>query len=275
MGNTVVNGFHQLQFAVFKAPVLTISVSGLHKEIVGIKNLMWVFYNQLVLLTQIPGKNHLNGFTVCLNPQFQDGRPQNMPRISKPCFHPRFKGQHLVSFHGMKAFKAGFRVFSGVQRGYPPFGLAGIFAGLPFSIHLLNVGRVQQHDLAQFRGWGGCNNFPLKSILYQLGNPPAMIDVTVGEKQDFNFLRIKPPRLPVAAFHLSPALKKPAVHQNFPHTGRFYQIAGTGNASRGTQTCNSDHMDLLSWHINHHLHQDGGNVLPHNWSPAENHRLVP
>jgi len=91
------------------------------------------------------------------------------------------------------------------------------------------MGGVEEHNLAEFRCGGRCDNLAVKTVLHQFGNPSAVIDVGVGQKEGFNLLWMKTPILPVPILHELTALEKAAVYQNLFAAGAFNKVIRSGN----------------------------------------------
>jgi hypothetical protein len=67
----------------------------------------------------------------------------------------------------------------------------------------------------------------------------------MGQEKGLNLPWIKTPLLPVAAFHLLAALKKPAVHKYLLALRRFHEVAGSSNRPYSAKTRNPNHIKLL------------------------------
>ena len=240
------NGLQEFALAVFKASVKPVPIGGFHEKIVRIKDLIGVLNDQLIPFAQISGKDQFDRFAVFLDPEFQDGRAQDVSRVSKAGPNAGLDIQSLITLNGVKAPKTCLGIGNGVEGIDLSPVLPLVFSALPFRIHLLNVGRIQEHDFTQLRRGRRGDDTTLKPVLDQFGNLAAVINVGVGQKEGLHPLWIKTPVLPVAPLHLPAALKKTAVDQDFFPLGAFNQIIGPGYRANTTQTCHANHSILLS-----------------------------
>ena len=168
-----------------------------------------------------------------------------MARVSKARLDPRLYLQYIIPLHRVEIFEAGLRIFRCIERCDPSPALPLILPALPFRIHFLDVSRIQKHDLAQFRGGRRGDNPALESVMNQLGNLSAVVDMGVGQKQGVDALWIKSPGIPVSTFHLFSALKKTAVHKDLFPFRAFNEITGTGYGTGAAKAGYSDHILLL------------------------------
>jgi hypothetical protein len=154
-----------------------------------------------------------------------------MPRIPETGLDARLYLYDPVPLHRPEVPEADFSILLGVKRGYVGFGQSPVFSRLPFSIHLLNVSRVQQHDLAELRrGWGS-DDVSCEAIFYEPWNSPTVIDMSMSKEKGSYLSRVKAPILPVALFHPLSTLKETAIHKDLLTLGALDEKIGPGYSS--------------------------------------------
>ena len=86
-------------------------------------------------------------------------------------------------------------------------------AGAPLRLHLLDVGRVEQHDLGQVAGGGGGVDGPGIALLHQPREPARVVDVGVGEQDERDLRGVEGEGREVERLLLLAPLMHAAIHQ--------------------------------------------------------------
>ena len=178
-----------LRFSV--AYVESIPVSGLHDEVVRLLDDLRVADDRLVGLAHVAAEEHLDLLALLLEPQFQEGRTQDMPGIVKDNGHAggQLRGLGIVQrLEQPDRFASIVLIIQRLDAVLPrPSGLART----PLRFHLLDVGGVEQHDLSQVaRGRSGVDR-PGVSLLDQAGDPAGVIDMSVREQHEIQLQGIE------------------------------------------------------------------------------------
>jgi len=101
------------------------------------------------------------------------------------------------------------------------------FAQPPFVVFLLQLGAVEEDELRQVAGGVGGEDLAAKAIGMQHWQPPAMVEVGVGEEGSVHVARGEG-ELFVARFQRPPALEHAAIHQKGARA-RLQQETGAGH----------------------------------------------
>ena len=187
----------------------------------------------------------------------QAGRTQHVPRVVEA--HARVIVQHVTraELHRVQHLARLLGVLAAVQRfdrilGRPLL-LLEAFRLVP-RVLLLNPPRVRHHNPGQFRAGLGGDDPPLEPLVHQLRDPPAVVQVGVGQQQHVDRLGRHRAVFPVAAQELA-FLKHAVVDHDAKHpppvfqAGDFEQVAGSGDLAVGAEE-GEFHRDL-QWVIRH------------------------
>ncbi len=105
-----------------------------------------------------------------------------MARVLK--FHPHALAQvnDLIVLAGVHILRHLLGVLHGVQRLHRRAARPLALAVFPLSVLLLNVGRVQQHNVNQIRRKPGGDHLTPEPVPNQLWNPARVVNVGVGQQ---------------------------------------------------------------------------------------------
>jgi hypothetical protein len=116
-----------------------------------------------------------------------------------------------IPLNGLEIFEAGLGIFQGIKRLYRFLTGAEFFSGLPFRVHLLDMGAILEHDPAKVKGGLGAEDLSPETFFYQTGKQTAVVDMGVGQEHIVQLLRPVAVKGIVAPFDLPAALKHAAV----------------------------------------------------------------
>ena len=103
----------------------------------------------------------------------------------------------------------------------------------PLGLHLLDVGRIEQHDLGKVGGGGGGVDGSIEAFGHQTGKQPGVVDVGVGQQDESDCPRVEREGLEVAGLVAIVTLMHAAVHQELDPPDH-QQVAGAGDLLRRT-----------------------------------------
>ncbi|OPZ61047.1 MAG: hypothetical protein BWY87_00070 [Deltaproteobacteria bacterium ADurb.Bin510] len=231
----IVDGLEQLDLAGLERAVQTVAIGRFDENHVGLFDRGRVLHNQLVVAADVARKDQLDLAFVVRDPQLQDAGTQDVAGVFEACLHAGTDVEAVVGLLGVQVVDAFLSVFGGVERHHLLVLLTAVLAVLPFGFDFLDVGRIEQHDLAQVGGWRRGDDRAAETILDQLGQSAGVVEVGVGQQHGFDFAGIEVPGQPVAGLHLSAALEEAAVDQDLFAAGGFDQVIGAGHAAGGSQ----------------------------------------
>ena len=167
-----------------------------------------------------------------------------MPGIAIPDPDVLGRMQFLVIADGLEQLLGIDGVLHGVQGFLDGTAGAAVLAPAPIVLRFLDVARIRQHDRTQIdRCLRGINRVAV-ALGVKLGQPAAVIDVGMGQKQEVDLIDPEGKRLVVEALFMRLALVQATVDQERGFFS-FNQIAGTGYSLGSAQKCHF-HMDPLS-----------------------------
>ena len=141
----------------------------------------------------------------------------------------------MVGLLGVQIIDALLGVFGGIERDDLLVLLTAVLAVLPLGFHFLNMGRIEQHDLAQVNCGRRGDDLAAEAVTHKLWQTAGMVEVGVRQQHRVDFTRVEIPGQPVTGFHLTATLEESAVDDDlFPSAG-FNQVIGAGDAAGGSQ----------------------------------------
>jgi len=81
-----------------------------------------------------------------------------------------------------------------------------------FCIFLLQLGRIQKHNLSYLSGGSSAVDFAMEALANQLGQQTTVVKVRMSQENSVQGMGLNEERLPVSVSKVS-FLVKPAVHQ--------------------------------------------------------------
>jgi hypothetical protein len=170
-----------------------------------------------VISPQISGKCKAPFFSLIDYIEHDDGRSDDVSGIEKRNTYLIGDSEWPVVTDPDELIHAVFRILHGVNGldfGKPFFKMPFIDK---FSIFLLNMGRIPQHNVGQILCGVCANNVAFETLFYQLGNIPAVIDVGMGEDECVNRRRIEG-KIPIPFVCLLPLSLEQTAFQKYIHS---------------------------------------------------------
>lgn len=169
--------------------VEAISVRGFQQEHLSVLYGLRILDDGLIPPSQIPRKEEFPAVASIVRPQLHGGGPEDVAGILKADVNP---SGHLLplSIRDLAKEPEGLAgVLLVVERGDRPSSHSEVPSGLPRGLHLLYMGAVQEHDLAQVPGGGCAVNGPRITRFDQGRDEPGVIHVGMGEHHRFQLHR--------------------------------------------------------------------------------------
>ena len=191
--------------------VVAVAVSGLHHHVIGAVEVDRIPDDGLLDIAQVTGKDDALFHTVLRQVHGDARRTQQMARVHKLHFHALAQVDDLPVLAGGHELPHPLGILDGVERVH--MGRAGplALAVFPLGVLLLDMGRVQQHDVQQLGGEPRGEDLPLKALLDEHGDPAGVVDMGVGHQQVIDGIG-REGKFRVG--YLVPPLLQPAVHQD-------------------------------------------------------------
>lgn len=232
----------QLVDGFLAAAVVTVAVGRLHQYYVGAVEEGRVLHQRRTGVAQIAGEHQTPGQVVVVNFQFHYGRAENMPGIvegqadARRHFMGLAVGQRLASLEGALGVHRVVQRFDfRLAQARPPL----VF---PLGVVLLDVRRIQQHQLDQLAGGLGGKDRPAKTRGDQARQEPGVIQVGMGQDHRMDRCGIERERLFVGLFLLAAPLAHAAFEQHAAALAGFEQVARTGDLLDGAEEREQGHV---------------------------------
>ncbi len=193
-----------------------VAVGGFHDQQVGPVGRFGVAHQRMTGLAEIAGEQQLAGAAAVLDPDFDEGRTEDVAGVAEAAAHGRMRSQVLVVAHAAQALQRFDRLVHGVERGrfrVASTSFAVAMAHLPLRLLLLDVRAVGQHDFEQVRGGFGAID---RAPVVQHREPwqqARMIDVRVREQHEVDIAHVEVDGLAVLAIGVAPALEHSAIDE--------------------------------------------------------------
>ena len=171
--------------------MVPVAVGALHDDVIGPVDQAGVPDDGLVVVADVAGEDDLFLHAVLFQPHLHAGRAEQVACVHKANFYALAQLNDLAVLHRHQVFRDLRGVGHGVQRLHRgPAGPLALLV-LPLGIHLLDVGRVLEHDGHQLAGQAGGKDLPLKALLDEQGDAAGVVDVRVGDDHIVDVIRRK------------------------------------------------------------------------------------
>lgn len=224
-----VNDTRELGGDVFCLTMHAVPVGGFNQHIVRFLKLIRIINDGNVPSPDIAGKKKSAALIVLLDGQPDTGGAENMTRFAElggdSVGHRNrlMIGRGLHQRNSLLDIPLRIERLIGERTGFTLFFMAGFFM---FNVLLLQEGGIFHNNLRNFSRSRRAENVTGKSFFNQLGQPTAMVEMSVREQHSVDRFRRHRKIIPVSLLQVA-FLIKPAVDQN-PCSGGFHQIARTG-----------------------------------------------
>ena len=166
--------------------VVAVAVGRLHHDVVGLFEKLRVADNGLVDVADIAGEDDRLVHAVFLQFERDGRRAEQMPRVGEHRAHTLAEVDLFFILAGRHVLEDVQRVLLGVERLNVLAARSLALAVFILRIALLNVGRVEQHDLHQVRRHARCKDAAVKAVFHQQRDTARVVDVRVGDEQNID-----------------------------------------------------------------------------------------
>ena len=208
-----------------------VAVGGLHDQIVGLLDDLGIAHDGLVGLTHVAAEEHLDRLAPLLQTQLHEGRAQDVAGIVEHHGHAGSKLLGCAVVHRLEEADRPAGVVLGVERVDVPASGPASLARAPLRLVLLDVRRVEQHDLGQVAGGQGRVDGLGEALLHQPRDPSRVIDVGMGQEHEVQLQRIEGERVEVESLLPVSSLVHAAIHQEAGVT-HLDHVARSGDLTR-------------------------------------------
>jgi len=203
-----------------------IAIGGFHENVIGLVHLRRIAHDGLIRAAHVAAEQHAAGFAVLLDAHVDDRRAQNVAGLAERrgdavgdlygrlVPHPLEQGPGRLGVGGCIERDDGIRTFASLPL---------VSFALIFGVFFLEPGGVQHDDAGDLGGRGGAVHRSGESLLDQLGQQAAMVQMGVGQEHRVDAGGREVERLPVAPLELS-FLIQAAVDQQ-PRSVDFEHVA--------------------------------------------------
>ena len=172
----------QVLHMVYSLFMVAVAIGGFHHHIIRLINILRIPYEGLVLIADVPGKYNLLGPASLGSPYLYGCGSQQMPHIRKTQGQVVIQFEFLAISHPFKMLQHILCILHGVKGLHLTASGAPGLTVLPLSLHLLYMGTVLQHDVAQVNGRiGGYHLAPEPSCIDPWQHA-RMIDMGMGQE---------------------------------------------------------------------------------------------
>ena len=161
--------------------VIAVPVRGLHHNIVCLGNGLRVLQDRLVRVAQIAGEHDLLRGLSLGQPQRNARRAEQMAGIRKAHVHALQYGEAFVILAGDKPRDGRLGILHGIHGLHLASAGALPLAVLPLRLHLLDVRRVPQHDIAEIAGSFRGVDLSFEAVFDQQRQQAGVVDMCVGQ----------------------------------------------------------------------------------------------
>ena len=167
-----------------------VTIGGFHDHIVCFRCIFRVFKERLHLISDVTGKYDLLLRISLLQPQLDTRRSQKMAYVSKAEADPVTHREYLV----IGIFHEQFDRFYGILHSIDRLISLSVDLSLcllvaPLRLHLLDVRRILEHDIAETGRRSGRNDLPPESVAIQFGKHSGVVNMRVRQKDKVYFRR--------------------------------------------------------------------------------------
>ena len=180
------NDFRKLRRKIDPRSMAPISIGRFHHDIVRPGYLPRIPDERLILISDIAGEDDLDRLLSLCDPDFDRRGSQKMADVIESDFDP---GAYLIDciiLHLDELPEDPLGVLCSIVRNVGLFALALSFAVPPLRFKLLNVSRVEQHDIAEIAGRRRRVDLSCESLHRQERKIPAVVNVRVREQHKIN-----------------------------------------------------------------------------------------
>jgi len=204
-----------LTLYVFAAAMYAITVGGFHEDVIRLPDVGRVANDRAVGPAHVAGKEHAAPFAVDAGADTDDRRAQDVAGLAEHGVDVFGDLHDLAVLDRREQRERRLRVFGRVQRdfrirAFAP--LALVTLALVLGVLFLDLGRIQHDDSRDLRRGGRAVDPSLETVLHQLRQQTAMIQVRVGQQHRVDAGRREVKRLPVPCLELT-FLIQTAVHE--------------------------------------------------------------
>ena len=164
--------------------VVAVAVGRLHHDVIRLLEELRVADDGLVDIADVTGEDERLVHAVFLQFERDGCRAEQMPRIGKDRAYPLAEVDLFFILAGRDVLEDVQRVLLGVERLNGLAARALALAVFVFRVALLNVGRVEQHDLHQISRHARCEDPAVKAVFHQQRDAAGVVDVRVGDEQN-------------------------------------------------------------------------------------------
>lgn len=166
--------------------VVAVAVGRLHHDVVGLFEKLRVADDRLVDVADIAGEDDRLVHAVFFQLK-RDGRgTEQMARVGEHRAHTLAEVDLFFILAGRHVLEDVQRVLLGVERLNVLAARSLALAVFILRIALLNVGRVEQHDLHQVRRHARCKDAAVKAVFHQQRDAAGVVNVRVGDEQNID-----------------------------------------------------------------------------------------
>ena len=200
----------ELLFNVVRRAVPAVAVGAFHKENVEVAQDVRILDHRHVGPADIAGKAESHHAAVLCDFERRAGRAENVAGVPKRHAHAGNRRKRLIVRNGPEFVHARLGILDRVERFEGGVVLPALLCIGKFEVLELKVGRIPQHDAAQFhRGRRGVDRAG-KSPLDKVRNVSAVVDMGMRQDEAVELLRVKGEiEVPLVRF-AAPALKQTA-----------------------------------------------------------------
>lgn len=216
--------------------MLTITVGGLHDDVVGLGKWMWIAHQRTIFLSDVAGEDQPTHVIVNRDPNFEHGGAENVPGVVVRDFNALTQFNRFAILHRLEERARPLGIRHRVQRNL------GMAAATSFTtvatllvrgVLFLNAGGITHDDARKVNArWRG-EDSSLEAVPDEAGNEAAVIEVSVGKEEKINAGGIEGPILPVPRLP-GTLLEEPAVDEDAP-AASVEKVSRAGDLSIGAK----------------------------------------
>jgi hypothetical protein len=208
-----------------------VPVGGFHDQIVGLLDELRVPDDRLVGLAHVPAEQQLYRLPLVFQVEFEEGRAEDVAGVMEDDAHARREPHRLRVLHRREQPDGLAGVVLGVERLDPPAPGAAGLAGAPFRFHLLDVGRIEQHDLSEVTCGRRSVDGTGVARPHQPGQPARVVDMRVSEQDEGYLSRVVGERREVESLLLVTPLMHATIDQE-AGLPDLHDVVGPGDFPR-------------------------------------------
>lgn len=205
--------------------VQAVAIRRFDDEDVGFGDRRRVIHHRPAGLTQIAREHQLALAARRVDPQFEDRRAENVPRIAEPETDRRRRLAERVVTDRPQLSQASLGIGHRLQRhdGAHAGSTAATMAGAcavalrallrPLGVEFLDMRAVGEHHAEQVDGRRSRVDRAAEAARRQARQQPRMVDMRVGDDDEINRARVEVERAEVLVVGVAAALKQPAIDQ--------------------------------------------------------------